>query len=191
MIKAFLASGLMLASVTSVMALDGLFNLSASDVQAAIAQQHALQEREAAARAARRQRDLDWGLVVERKYDESCTLKAVAARLGVALNSSVPPPAVIYESQAESWEFDAAYRDEHGPRAERKPFHNAYLSKANTIFIVDGRFSSIRRSVDQDVAGEMARFIKSRYKNDVSANDIEAIKDWFGVEFAMKSPCGG
>ena len=191
--NASLAFALIFCGPAPVMAenWDGLFGLSSSDIQGAMAHQQALMAREAAEREARRQRNLNWGLVVERRYDEGCTLKAVASRMRVVLNPSIPAPEVIYESLAEGWEFRSAYLQAHGARANPPALMNSYFWETNQIFIADGRFSNIRRSVDQAVAGEMANFIQQRYLRARNAIAIEAIKDWFGAEFANKSPCGG
>lgn len=171
-----------------------LFGVDANDVPGLIAQAEAQREREAAERAARRARNLSWGLVVERKHDEGCTLAAVARKMGVTLSPAIPAPEVIYESLSEGWEFQSAFTQEHGIKVKIPSFTNSYFPKANKIFIADGRFSNLRTSVDAAVAGEMGRFIAVKYKGESAAAKLDAAasttSSWFGREFEKKPVCG-
>lgn len=171
-----------------------LFGVDQSDVAGLIAQAQAQRDREAAARQARRSSNLSWGLVVERKHDERCTLAAVAKRHGVTLSPSVPAPEIVYESMAEGWEFASAFTEEHGTKTKIPAFSNAYFPKANKIFITDGRFANLRSSVDQALAGEMTRFLAAKYKDWMDTEQVKTMaastSEWFGREFEKKPVCG-
>lgn len=187
---------LLLLAVVPVRADDwgAMFGVDANDVPGLIAQAQAQREREAAERAARRARNLSWGLVVERQHDEGCTLAAVAKKMGVTLDPAVPAPEVVYESLSEGWEFRSAFTEENGIKAKIPSFTNSYFPKANKIFIADGRFSNLRKSVDAAVAGEMGRFIAVKYKGESAPAKLEdaasKTSSWFAREFDRKPVCG-
>jgi len=128
------------------------------------------------------------------RYDPLFILEKVAERMKVRLDSSVPLPAILFESTTPLGLFQDAM--ERQWRFRPPVFVNAYTVADNEIFLIDdpAHYGRRGRTLDDALAHEFAHYLQAVYFKidfstrvitEVCESEAVAVQDWFRMRYVQ------
>ena len=127
------------------------------------------------------------------QHDPDFVLRAVAARMGIALLPETRVPTLLLESRTapERWRAAAERHWRMRPAA----FTAFYMAEQNEIYLIDEAAQYERRggTLDDALAHELVHYLQARYRRDALDTDwaeLEAvqIQHWFRAEYMQAKP---
>ncbi|NCN39804.1 hypothetical protein GW916_01010 [bacterium] len=131
-------------------------------------------------------------------HSPQCTFQAVASKMGVPIDESIPLAKVDVQSESLLQDFQDSVFDQYGFKPNT--FASVYIQKQNRIFLIDDLevYAPMNRFVDDSLAHELVHYVQVMYQglvNDGSSDQLEMdaikIQTWYRETFMETglSPC--